>query len=109
MNGVDILATVPAVNNEWALTVYLILGIIALSVMAWAAIENGMDSGSVMASLIGLAACFFGLGVGFAMQRDSYYIAIVDKTVPYVEFNSAYKVLENYEDVYFLREIDKKE
>ncbi len=101
MNGVEILAEVPG-DNLAGVAIFAVICIFAF--LGWAWFRRKHEEELIVAlGLLIISSLVFGITLG--VRNEPYYIAVVDESASYTQLTEKYKVLEHYDSVYFLNDV----
>jgi hypothetical protein len=105
MNGLEILATVPAQSNWVIIVIAFLLAVILITAVTYLISEGQkFKPGEAFMALFGVFIVAFTIGILMTQTHEEYYIAKLDSTASYMEIMGKYEVINNYDCVYFIRE-----
>ncbi len=105
MNGVEILAEMPANDNVLRI-IFSCISLVFIVVLT--IIYSAQKSpGYTLMGIIGVILLTFAIAVYVCTLRNEQYIAVVDDSASYTQLNDKYIVHEHYGKVYYLEERNK--
>lgn len=101
VKGLEILGAIPAHRGTIGIVLSLVLMLIGFIACIVLYVQDDRDGTFLAALVLGWMGAVL-LGAALEARHPAYTIARMGSEVSYTEFSSAYTVLEQYDNIYFI-------